>query len=222
MKYLIPALLLLASCGGNNPTPAPTPAPVPTWRGDISPQSSWAITQGSYPGPLNNGAFDFQPGDPASIYVSYIEVPLPVSLYGDSTFSLTYTFAGDPSMFLCTSCAAGTPVTVRLLLHQVGDNLSGQGVYAYYRWFSVPQPLTAGTNTVTVPLGDVTQWTPVYNGGAAANAQVIALQHAANAQGYVIALQHIGSIGVCFGGGDFACHGVAGSGHFQIDSVSVQ
>jgi hypothetical protein len=204
---LILASLFLFNCGGGS-SPQPPPPINPPFSGEISVQAPWAITQGSVPGPVVNGSFVFPQGDPASSYISYVEVQLPVRLNGAQSMSVTWTVEGTGN-FLCTSCAPGTTPTIRLLLHQAGDTLAATpgSPLAYYRWFSIPQTLQAGTYTLTVPFV-ISQWIPVYQ--------------PADPLGFSTAMTHLGSVGVCFGGGDFACHGVSSDGSaFQINAVSI-
>ncbi len=91
------------------------------------------------------------------------------------------------------------PATVRLFFQRHGDNMSGDGKYAYYRWWSNPisYVLAAGSVTLTGDLTDLSQWTSV-NGERAAD-------HAAE---FHAAMADEDNVGFTFGGGCFFGHGV--------------
>jgi hypothetical protein len=97
--------------------------------------------------------------------------------------------------------SAETPdqtATVSLYFQQRGDNWSGRGRFASYRWY-VPShaviPLTPGEHSVTVGLNEV--WTNV-NG----------ISNSQDPQGYASALENAGRIGIAFGTASARSHGV--------------
>ncbi len=90
------------------------------------------------------------------------------------------------------------PATVSLYFQQAGDNWSGKGRYASYRWYSPGQavvPLAVGEHVVTIRLDD--RWTNV-NG--VPNDQASA--------GYAEAMQNTERLGIAFGSSSRRSHGV--------------
>ena len=93
------------------------------------------------------------------------------------------------------------PAEVTLMVQQVNDDFS----HEFYRWFATfhPVPLKVGTFTVTVPL-TFERWTSVGTGESFTLEQRMA--------GFRTALSNLGHVGMVFGGGCFAGHGVDVSG----------
>jgi hypothetical protein len=90
------------------------------------------------------------------------------------------------------------PATVSLYFQQTGDNWSGRGRYASYRWYSPAHgvvPLAPGEHTITVQLNDI--WTNVQG---QPNHQV--------PDGFAAALQDTARIGLAFGSPSRRSHGV--------------
>jgi hypothetical protein len=209
-------VLFLAACDDSWSQPVTIFAPTP------ASSVGWAITHGSAPQPLQsaNGEvyFDFPVCASASVcWVSYVEKPWTIPLAGKASVSLSYSITGTTPVFNNQSPGniCGGPPALSLLLHQAGDNMSGQVQYSWYRWFSWPeaQPLALGDFTVTVPL-TVDKWVPVFNSTPDRNAA-----------GFATAIANMGQIGFGLGGGCFAAHGVAitsGSARFVIRGMSAQ
>jgi hypothetical protein len=219
-------VLMLQGCGGDNS--APTPPPInPPFSGQLSIQSAWAITQSSNPRALSNGNFAFQSARSAGQectapnagvngvdckWDSYVELPLPVSVNGAQTYSLTYTIFGDNPVWVNDSPnnTCGGPATLRLFLHKQGDI----GADPSARWYSgnaFAQELKLGTNTTNVPFV-LANWISTQGTST-------------DALGFSTAMTHLGSVGFVFGGGCFAGHGVAvssGSASFQLQSATIQ
>lgn len=97
--------------------------------------------------------------------------------------------------FYATEGASGPKA--RFYLQRRGDNMSGQGDYQYYRWWSNPLHvrLTTGKVRLTVPL-EPDQWSSVF--AAFGNE---------NVEQFKSALDSLQAVGLTFGG-DFAGHGV--------------
>jgi len=92
--------------------------------------------------------------------------------------------------------------TVSLYFQQAGDNWSGSGRFASYRWYSPARavvPLTPGEHTITVRLDET--WTNV-NGQP--NHEVRG--------GFAAALQNTARIGLAFGSPSRRSHGVYATG----------
>jgi hypothetical protein len=114
------------------------------------------------------------------------------------------------------TCGPGSPGTVRLYFQQAGDNLSGIGAYEFHRWFSTPVPLIPGANTLSAVL-DGANWISVY--GKRGNDPDAAA-------GFTGAIADVANIGMVFGGGCFAGHGViiqgSGTARFIMNSYALQ
>jgi hypothetical protein len=207
-------LTALAACGSNNPTPLPLPPPVIGGSG-------WQITHSSTPVPqVVNDGFDFPVCAPNanSTWVSYFELPFTRDISQAASMSVTYTLNGtnSPTFDHSTPNNVSTGAAmISLLLHRAGDDLSGAGSMAYYRWFGPilhdppVYPLDFGTHIVTVPL-TLTSW------GSLADQQQ---------QWFDLTRSNMGWIGVVFGGGDFYSHGVCmatGTAHFHLDGYAIQ
>lgn len=101
--------------------------------------------------------------------------------------------------------SAETPnqtATVSLYFQRKGDNWSGRGPFASYRWYSPAKaviPLKPGERTVTVRLDET--WTNV-NG----------IPNSRDPQGYASALKNTGQIGIAFGTSSARSHGVYATG----------
>jgi len=148
------------------------------------------------PVPGEEFSFDFPPAPGSVGYVSKqatgaakgaVQASFSIAMSGDAVFD--YRTAAN------NTCAA--PASVRLLLQRKGDNLSGAGPYAFYRWWSIAGTvLKAGSFTLTVPLAPA-HWRSVSGKTGEANPRAFA-----------DALADLGRVGVTFGGGCFYGHGV--------------
>lgn len=216
MRLAIPLMAaLLAACGNNSSPPLPLPMPV----------SPWAVTAGTSLGPLmlanNESYLDLLSCTAATVcHVSYIEMPWGAALTGKASIQLTYNITGSAPVFdyhVTSDNICDSPAHVLLFIHQAGDNLSGIGVYEFYRWFDMTdqQPLSLGDHVMVAPL-DPARWVSVYGKKGDDPAAV---------SGWAGALANPGTIGIGFGGGCFAAHGVAvtsGSARFTIQGIGVQ
>jgi hypothetical protein len=105
------------------------------------------------------------------------------------------------------------PATVSLYFQRAGDDWSGRGRYASYRWYSPAHgvvPLTPGEHTITVQFNDA--WTNVQGEH---NRQV--------PDGFVAALQNTARIGLAFGSPSRRSHGVfaTGSARFTLLGLDI-
>lgn len=216
--------LLLAGCGGGSSPPPVVIIPPIIQPPPITPGTPWQVTAASSPMTvgLDNGIpyIDFPVcGDPKTCHISYVEEDRSAALTGYASVTLTYSIVGNAPVFdghsnADNNCEPNVP-HVLIILRQTGDNGSGQGPFAFYRWFSTQdaQPLALGDHTLTVPL-TVDRWTPVFSSTPEANAA-----------GYATALANMGKWGFGFGGGCFAAHGVAvtfGSARLVNPQMTVQ
>jgi hypothetical protein len=98
-----------------------------------------------------------------------------------------------------------------LLVWRAGDDLSGAGAYASYRFFSHQTvPLQPGQQTLSVTL-DPRLWINVWG-------------HT-DADGFAAALNNVQYMGFTFGGNYFAGHGVwttSGSASFKVKNFFMQ
>ena len=215
---LVVALLLLSGCDGGI-DPAPTRVKAATASVSMNP-AAWVFqySPGMPPTPTGDPAggwaFDF-PTRPNSVhYLVTTANPRPtvnvsmnfeISASADAVFD----FRTNPN----NTCAS-PPSLLHLYIQRVGDEMTGQGQYAFYRWFSIPTVVLAnGTFTLTAPI-DPSQWIDVWGRpGSASPADFIA------------AMSNIANLGMTFGGGCFAGHGVwltAGSARMSVRSYSAQ
>ena len=163
----------------------------------VTPSGAWQIqhSAGVQLGASGNGfMFDF-PAAPGSVH--YITQEVNRSIRG--TMSASVSLAGDPQYL--TAMHDGkpepTPSTVGLYFQRVGDNLSGQGEFSQYRWWSrLRIRLVSGIYEISVPLVRE-EWTSVYGAG-----DDVGFENARN-------LCH--RVGLTFGG-SFYGHGVQGGG----------
>ncbi len=120
----------------------------------------------------------------------------------------------------------GHPAACRIWFNRAGDDLSGQGQFAYYRWWANDPGdvvLKNGSFNVSAELSPtwatntVSGWTSVM--GEQANAS------AAATAGFGAAIANAQSMGFTCGGGSFYGHGVnmsAGTATFNLQSYAVQ
>ena len=214
--------------------PAPVPAPPPAGGAISMAASAWVFQFGAAvpANPIQTRAgwyFDF-PADCAinptlgykQCSVNYLVTGFGGTIADGKTISMNYQIdvTGSPVFnYLINpnnTCGSGSPGTVRLYFQQVGDNLSGNGTYEFYRWFSTPATLAPGSNTLSVVLAGA-HWISVY--GKAGN-------DPAAAAGFAAAIANIANIGMVFGGGCFASHGVniqgSGTARFTVNSYGIE
>lgn len=91
------------------------------------------------------------------------------------------------------------PATVRLFFQRRGDDMSGNGAYEHYRWWSNPVAyrLESGSITLVGNLANPAEWT-----------SVLGRNGADNEAAFRAALADLGAVGFTFGGGCFFGHGV--------------
>jgi hypothetical protein len=167
--------------------------------------------------PVADGAgwsFDFPVYDQPSMncnedrlcgHVNYVTTPVNAAITAagltmtfriETTGAPVFQYALNPNN-TCTNAAA-----VRLFIQRQGDTLEAD--YEFYRWWNkAAANLTAGTVTLTVPLMP-DQWMSVLGKTGDRDEKATAAFRAA--------LQNVGNIGMTFGGGCFAGHGVNISG----------
>ena len=208
------AALLLTGCGGNNSPPPPNPFPTP-------PPGIWQVLYGSMPITLVGAGFTFEfPQDcainPALGYkeckAGYITRGWGGPITEGKTFSMHYRIeATEGTLFRYdtkpdNTCGPGYPGIVGFYMQAATDPVNG-------RWYlknEKANTLKAGEFDFSA-LVSTDVWTGVYPGsyGAAWSAT----------------LANVGAVGVVFGGGCFAAHGVnvsGGTARFTLDSYNIQ
>ena len=156
-------------------------------------------------------------GDKSCGHVNYLTTPITSAITADG---LTMTFrvdtTGDPifNYALNPNNTCINPAAVRLFIQRRDDTLKAS--HEFYRWWSKSaSKLTAGTMTLTVPLTP-DHWFSVF-GKSGDKDEVTAAEFRA-------ALQNVGNIGMTFGGGCFAGHGVnitGGTARFTLTNYSL-
>jgi hypothetical protein len=144
----------------------------------------------------------------ACSHVDYLSAPYSTPLSGTMSVTFTVTASADAVFGYHTqfknTCTA--PAAVRLWFEQTGDNLT----QPTYRWWATQGlALGPGTFTLSVPL-TLGNWTDV-NGKA-------------DAAGMAAAMASPMAVGMTFGGGCFAGHGVhltAGSAMFTVTDFHI-
>jgi len=214
--------LLVPFC--NDPAPAPRPPTALPWT---APASGWQFqySPGMAGGPTSSGLewyFDFPHGtDPHNNnpVVGYVTLPTGVSLKVGSMLVANYTVTAQPgTVWQYFDSGCNTPAHATLYLQQAGDDLSAQGDFNFYRWFAsnagIANPFpTDGAKSfnLAVPI-DVTNFGDVM-GTPATNARL------------QVALSNLQRIGIVFGGGCAAGHGLrvsAGGARFTMEHYQVR
>ncbi len=166
----------------------------------ITPNNPWTIgpivnganySQGMPPQPTVEGAgwfFDFPLGPPGVHGMTR-----PWGSVGGGTLTMSYQVDGAATFIEVDAPdpSAPGPGKVRLFLQRSGDDWSGAGERASYRWYSQPLNLAPGPATLSVPLTPE-NWTNVYGQPDPA--------------GFAACLANLATVGMGFGG-SFAMHG---------------
>lgn len=223
--FLLSLCLLVAGCSGSNPlssilggSSSGAPSPPTQWTLWFSPGVSlgggpsfnFPTWVSSCPGPTG-----FNQTCPAVHYL--VNAPPAPPLVG-KTITMKFTITGNNPAWNYNNIEQDgntcvNPANVRFFLQRSGDDWSGTGQFAYYRWWSPSIPLALGTYTLTVPITEAGGWTDVSGDSSA------------GAGSFDLAANNPSAIGMTFGGGCFAGHGVdltGGSASFTINSFTVQ
>lgn len=135
-------------------------------------------------------------------------------LAGSHQITMRYRIDAAPGTRFVADETPNEPATVSLYFQQRGDNWSGAGRFASYRWYVPVRAVIAlapGERTVTVRLDE--PWTNV-NGQP--NTQ--------DPMGFTAALENTHSLGFAFGSGSRRSHGVytTGPARFTLLSLDIQ
>jgi hypothetical protein len=218
--------LALAGCsgGGNSPTPLCPPGTFGIWPNCSAPPPSpagWSI------GPVINGR-NYSPGMPATMPDNGFDFPIgapnpdhtlipsvhyvtrPMSLAGKTSISITFEVTGA-GPYVSTELPDSIPDPY-LCLHfqRAGDDWSGTGPMAAYRWYSNAQAtIQPGPGSLTVPLVR-SEWVSVDNLASEAD--------------FAAALANTAVAGFTFGGAGGKGHGVYATtpgNHFTLTNYQV-
>ncbi len=215
------AALTMAACG--DPLLAPPSAPV------LPSAQAWNIqySPGMPPHPIavdGGWYFDFPApncGRADVCSVHYVTTPVKMSLATSGRVRAMFRVtASDRPVFnyrLSPDNTCNYPAHARFYLQRAGDDLSGQGEYEFYRWFSndVAYELAAGSANLIAALTPE-QWTSVFGKKGDYDSPAMA--------GFAQALRHLGHVGVVFGGGCYYGHGVnvsGGTARFTLREYSI-
>lgn len=119
-------------------------------------------------------------------------------LAGASQITMRYRVDAAPGTRFIAAEMPNEPATVSLYFQQAGDNWSGKGRYASYRWYAPARavvPLAPGEHTVTVRLDET--WT-----------NVTGQPNVREPDGFAAALRNTARIGLAFGSPSRRSHGV--------------
>lgn len=218
MKLLaLIAALALGGCNGGGDSPAGS---LPT-QGSLSPADlspgQWSNYNGGITFTNANGGLSFQvPSDP-NTGLNYLTTIMMQPL-GGATLTATFKIDIAPGAGFDFAHDAdkgcGAPST-RFYFQRLGDDWSGVGDMAYYRFYALPNvKLGSGSFTLSAPLNDVTQWVGIFN-AASDNPALFAAAKAAPQR-----------VGVVFGGGCTGLgHGVIATGgaiQYTLTSLSMK
>lgn len=201
LAILLPLLLAACGGGGSNPT-MPPPPPSSGWVFQYSPGMV-------APSPDGGGGvlFDFPAQDGVHYLVIGRTAPMTGAIYMDYEVTLSQgaTLVGpaDPT----NNCPPLPHFS--LYFQRQGDDVTN-AAFQSYRWFGAFNNIVAGRTNLTVPLVG-TLWTNVFGRQDAA--------------GFAAALANPQVVGMTFGAGCFAGHGLfvtGGTARFHIRSFSVQ
>ena len=192
--------VVLMGCGNGDSPPPPVQQPPPASGGGWYFQYSPGM---SVPNAYGNGGFSFL--FPAFDGVHYLVKPQAGTLSG--VIAITYSIDAPPSAIFDyrtnadNTCGPGFPGTVTPYFHMAND---GAMANEFGRWFGqgYKQELAPGSFTIGAPFySDPGRWVSVYGKNGATYLPQ-----------FQAALSSVAEVGVVFGGGCFAGHGVFVSG----------
>lgn len=175
--------------------------PLQSWFGNASLQWTFQYSVGMPTAPtLIPGGFTFGfPSLPNSVHYlvkSINRPPVSFSMAGSLDASADAVF--DWHIPGGTNVDGGLPPNFRFYFQRSGDNMSAQGDYQYYRWWSNPDcvELKNGSFALNVPM-DPSRWSSIYGvfGDAAGS-------H------FTDAISNCEYVGITFGGGGAFGHGI--------------
>lgn len=212
IRLIAAALLTLAVAACNQGSSRPT---LPPQYQPPAANSGWVFqaSPGMPGAPAASGDgfwfnFPVGPESPGAASVHYVVRP---GVRLGSSLALAFRIEGSEPVFqykLNPDNTCGGEANVSLYLQRRGDDWSGQGAMASFRWWSRDAAvLKLGDGTLVVPL-EVGSWINVWG-------------QSNDASGFALALRDLQAVGVTFGGGCFKGHGVnlrSGSARFIMQT----
>jgi hypothetical protein len=200
------AAAIIAACGASPSEPSGTAASADMTTGSslsmASSQWSFRYSPGMPATPASSdGGWQF--AFPNSNGVEYLTTAQhPPTASRSITASIAVETVGSPFFEYRTEAinTCDSPAAVHLFFQRHGDDMSGNGAFEFYRWWSNPvaYQLGAGSIALTGDLTDPSQWTSVFGQSGAG----------VNEPAFRAALADLGAVGFTFGGGCFFGHGV--------------
>jgi hypothetical protein len=197
----IASLLILAACSGDKKSATVTVPPA---------ANTWTLQASPYPVvlmPLGSGGvqFDFPPQDGVHYLVQGRDVPMAgaITIEYEVEMSGGARLVGPPD----PKNTCDWPAHFSLYVQRQGDQ--GTASYAVFRWFSTFQTITPGAHRIVVPL-TTEHFSDVFAGR--------------DAGAFEVALRAPQAVGLTFGAGCFAGHGlyaVGGVVRFYVRSFIV-
>ncbi|MBB3763490.1 hypothetical protein [Sphingomicrobium lutaoense] len=159
--------------------------------------------------------FDFPYASARAGHVHYVTRPVR-TLAGASIIRVRYQVEASPGTRFIPQEDSHRPATVSLYFQRAGDNWSGRGRFAAYRWYAPPaevRQIKPGQFEMRVRLDDPA-WVGVTGGITAGN----------NPTAYRAALRHAGRIGLVFGSAGLRGHGVFATApaRFTVTDFSIR
>lgn len=194
-------------------TPLPTPVLSTTWVF----QHSVGMPAG--PTPEGEGfVFDFPLGA-GSVHYLVRGAPgggseISASFVVEATQDAVFNYKLNPNN------TGSQPPSAHLYFQRVGDTVTGQGDYEYYRWWAVEPFLELKPGSTTADLSVLLtpdKWISVYGKRGDTNETTQAF--------FKAAVSNMGSMGLTFGGGSFYGHGLnltAGAAKFYLKNYRIQ
>lgn len=211
-SFVIAGIMVAAAVGSGAALPPSAPAQsASSWEiGPIIRGRNYSVGMPLQPTPSGRGwHFDFPFPNARAGHVHYVTFN-PGSLAGKSKIVVRYRVETAPGTRFVPQEMPGAPATVSLFLQRRGDNWSGRGPYAWYRWYapgSTVREVAPGEHELTVSLTD--GWTSVL-GKPSAN----------NPGAFEDALADPGKIGLVFGTHAARGHGVYATGPARFTLTS--
>ncbi len=168
--------------------------------------SAWRI---QYSMGLPNRALLDPPGwkfnFPPAGHVNYVNVHILQDISAAKQVTITGHIEGGPFVPVSDT----PPATFSLYIQRQGDDLTGLGAMADYRWWAPKNVLLPGNFSIMAAL-DPAVW-----------GNVLGQRGDTRLAGFRAALKHCANIGFTCGGYSFAGHGVKGAGVFHCSSFTV-
>jgi hypothetical protein len=213
LAALLVALLILWRGSGHSNNPEPGPYNIPV--AGVGQWADFGTGTGTNEPIIKNGAFTF-PTQASGSSVNYVYTKPAIAMARGQTFTLNYSVDGNATFGVADSKDV-SPAAIRLFIWEAGDDLSGSGAYAYYRWWCSSRiNLTFGDDQTFSCVIDDAKWTSVF-GESGTNST-------ASRAGFAQAVKNAAYVGVTFGGQMFAGHGVwttSGNATFTINGISI-